>query len=90
MPPSSGPRPDGYFLGGATVGRAKATDDVLLMGGIRRADGGGDAATHVQVAVLTACINVLGNYSQGLLHKGLCDRPCSNRLFSLKRQGLDS
>ena len=77
------------FLGCATVGRAKAADDMLLLGGISCADGGRDSASHVQVAVLTACINIFRNHFQSLLHKGLCDRPCSNRLFSLKQKGLD-
>ena len=51
---------------------------------------GDDLAADCTRGGRTATLNVLGNYSQGLLHKGLCDRPCSNRLFSLKRQGLDS
>lgn len=76
------------FLGCATVRRAQAADDVLLVCGIRRTGGGGDAATHVQVAVLAACMNAFGNYSEGLLHKGLCDRPCSNRLLRLSDKAL--
>ncbi len=33
-------------------------------------------------------MNAFGNYSEGLLHKGLCDRPCSNRLLRLSDKAL--
>ncbi len=57
------------FLRVTRVGGAEAADDVGLVRGIRRTNGGGDSATHVLHAVLAALVDALGDCFHGLFHK---------------------